>query len=204
MFSQVVQGHTSDPAAVRRALNLWAPTAGTSDITAGVTEDGRFIAVTSFESEESAQVAQPAQSARAADGDWRGVLDGEVTVRSSSRTHLFASGERSRARFVQIVQGQVTDLAEARRHLASLHEALAARLPCLLGTLTVEHDDERFTRVLYYSTEEEARAGERDMPASVRRRDEPARRLLVGPPEFLDLRDPWLLPPRPRTAVAAR
>lgn len=188
MFSQVVRGHANDPAAVRRALKLWAATAGTADITAGVTEDGRFIAVTSCEPEEAAR------SARAADGDWHGVLDGEVTIRSSTRTRLFASGERSRARFVQVVQGQVTDLVEARRHLDALQEALAASLPCLLGTLTVEHDGERFTRVLYFSTEEEARAGERDMPAEVRRRDEPARRLLVGLPEFLDLRDLWLLP----------
>lgn len=195
MFSQVVRGRTNDPAAVRRELNLWASTAGTSDITAGVTDDGRFIAVTSFESEESA---------RAAIGDWHGMLDGQVTVSGSLRTHLSAPGERSLARFVQVVQGQVTDLAEARRHLDSLQEALAAYLPCLLGTLTVEHDGERFTRVLYYSTEEEARAGERDMPAEVRHRDEPARRLLVGPVEFLDLRDPWLLSPRPGTAVVAR
>jgi hypothetical protein len=183
MFSQVVRGHANDPAAVRRVLKLWAPTAGTSDITAGVTDDGRFIAVTSFESEESA---------RAAHGDWHGVLDGQVSLRSGTRTHLFAPGERSCARFVQVVQGQVTDLVEACRHLDSLQQALAARLPCLLGTMTVEHDDERFTRVLYFSTEEEARAGERDVPAEARHRDEPARRLLVGPPEFLDLRDPWL------------
>lgn len=184
MFSQVVQGHTKDPAAVRRALKRWAPTAGITIITAGVTEDGRFIAVTTFESEEAAP---------AATGDWRGVLDGQVTVRNGTRTDVFTPGDPSRARFVQVVQGQVTDLAEARRHKDALQEELAVHLRCLLGTLTVEHDQERFTRVLYFSTEEEARAGERDMPAAVRRRDEPALRLLVGPVEFLDLRDPWLL-----------
>jgi hypothetical protein len=186
MFSQVVQGHTNDPAAVRRALKRWAPTAGTTNITAGVAEDGRFIAVTTFESEESA---------RAANGDWRGVLEGQLTVRNGTRTDVFTPGDLSRARFVQVVQGQVTELAEARRHKDSLQEELATHLPCLLGTLTVEHDGERFTRVLYFSTEEEARAGERDMPAAVRHRDEPALRLLVGPVEFLDLRDPWLLSP---------
>lgn len=68
--------------------------------------------------------------------------------------------------------------------------------PCLLGTLTVEHDGERFTRVLYFSTGEQARAGERDMPAAIRRRDVTALRLLVRPVEFLDLRDPWLQFPK--------
>ena len=156
-------------------------------ITAGVTADGRFIAVTTVESEESA---------RATNGDWRGVLNGLVTVRNGTRTDVFTPGDLWRARFVQVVQGQVTDLDEARRHKASLEEELAAQLPCLLGTLTVEHDGERFTRVLYFTTEEEARAGERDMPAAVRRRDEPALRLLVAPLEFLDLREPWLLSPQ--------
>lgn len=52
-------------------------------------------------------------------------------------------------RFVQVVQGQVTDLAEARPHKDSLQGELAAHLPCLLGTLTVEHDGKWFTRVLY-------------------------------------------------------
>ena len=184
MFSQVVQGHTNDPTAVRLAMERWAAAAEMISITAGVTEDGRFIAVTTFESEESA---------RAANGDWHGVLDGQVTVRNGTRTDVFTPGDLARARFVQVVEGQVTDLDHARRHKASLQVELAAHLPWLLGTLTVEHDGMRFTRVLYFSTEEEARAGERDMPAAVRRRDEPALRLLVGPLEFLDLRDPWLL-----------
>lgn len=187
MFSQVVQGRTSDPNAVRRALMRWAPTAGATHLTAGVTEDGSFIAVATFEPEEAA---------RAADGGWHGTLDVHVTVRNGTRTDVFAQGDPSRAQFVQVVQGQVTDLAEARRHKDAPQEELAVRLPCLLGTLTVEHDGERFTRVLYFSTEEEARAGGRDMPASVRRRDEAALRLLVGPMEFLDLRDPWLLLPQ--------
>jgi hypothetical protein len=186
MFSEVVQGRTNDPAAARRAMERWAPTAGIANITAGVTADGRFIAVTTFE---------PEGSAKAADGDWHSALDGQVTVRTGTRTDLFAPGDLWRAGFVQVVQGQVTDLVQARRHTASLQAELAAHLPCLLGTLTVEHDAERFTRVLYFSTEEEARAGERDMPAAVRRREEPALRLLVGPLEFLDLRDPWLLTP---------
>ena len=184
MFSQVVRGHTNAPAVVRRTLTRWAPTPGVTTITAGVTRDDRFIAVTTFESEAAA---------RAANSDWRSVLDGQVTVRDGTRTDVFTPGDPSRASFVQVVQGQVTDLAEARRHKDALQDELAVHLRCLLGTLTVKHDHERFTRVLYFSTEEEARAGERDMPAAVRRRDEPALRLLVGPVDFLDLRDPWLL-----------
>jgi hypothetical protein len=187
MFTEVIQGHTNDPAAARRNLERWARTTGATNITAGVTADGRFIAVTTFGSEASA---------RATNADWHDLLDGHVTVTNGTRTDIFTTGDLARARFVQIVQGQVTDLNAARWHKDALQEELAAHLPCLLGTLTVEHDEERFTRVLYFTTETEARAGERDMPAAVRRRDEPALRLLVGPLEFLDLRDPWLLSPQ--------
>jgi hypothetical protein len=186
MFSQVVQGYTNDPPAVRRAMERWAPTAGTSSITAGVAKDGRFVAVTTWESDEPA---------RAATGEWHGILDGQVRVTNGARTDFFAPGDVFRARFVQVVQGQVTDLNEARRHKAVLEEVLATHLRCLLGTLTVEHEGERFTRALYFSTEEEARAGESHMPATVRRSDEDALRLLVGPVEYLDLQDPWLLSP---------
>ena len=94
---------------------------------------------------------------------------------------------------MQVVQGSVSDLDRARGRLHALQEALKVHRPCLLGTVTIEHDAGRFTRALYFSTEEEARAGERSVPPpELRRRDDEARELLVGPIEFLDLREPWL------------
>ncbi|WP_148575611.1 hypothetical protein [Nocardioides caldifontis] len=193
MFSQVVRGRADDLSAVRAALARWASAAEAIDLTAGVTEDGAFIAVTTCDSEESA---------RAAGGDWQALLDG-LAVEDGTRTDVFTTGDTAGARFVQVVRGQVTDLCEARRHKDALQVELATHLPCLLGTLTVEQDGNRFTRVLYFSTEAEARAGESSMPAEVRRRDQAALRLLVGPMEFLDLRDPWLLSRRTTAAVRA-
>jgi hypothetical protein len=86
----------------------------------------------------------------------------------------------------------VSDLDRARGSLHALQEALKVHLPCLLGSVTIAYDGGRFTRALYFSTEDEARAGELDMPPEVRARDQEARQLLVGPVEFLDLREPWL------------
>lgn len=197
MFSQVAQAHTTDPAAAQRALKRWATIPGVVNVTAGITEDGRLIAVITYESEESAHSATH---------DRQALLNGRVSVRDGTRTDLFTPGDLTRSSFVQVVQGQVTDIVEARRHRDLLEEALAEHLPCLLGTLTVEHDGQRFTRVLYFSTEEEARAVERDTPAEVRHIDEGALRLLTGPVEFTDLRDPWVLVPQrpgwaPREAV---
>ena len=86
----------------------------------------------------------------------------------------------------------MSDLDRARGDLQALQEALKVHLPCLLGSVTIELGAGRFTRVLYFSTEDGARAGEREVPPEIRARDQEARQLVVGPVEFLDLREPWL------------
>ena len=60
MFVQVIQGSVRDPAEVRAAMEQWmqdlAPGAtGWLGSTAGVTEDGRLVAVARFDSEEAAR-----------------------------------------------------------------------------------------------------------------------------------------------------
>ncbi|MGH8826627.1 MAG: hypothetical protein ACRDVZ_03295, partial [Jiangellaceae bacterium] len=60
MFVQVIQGRVSDEGQVRTAFDRWvddlAPGAtGWLGSTAGVTEDGRFVALVRFESEEAAR-----------------------------------------------------------------------------------------------------------------------------------------------------
>jgi hypothetical protein len=60
VFVQVIQGQVADAAKVRAALDRWvqelAPKAsGWLGSTAGVTEDGRFVALARFESEEAAR-----------------------------------------------------------------------------------------------------------------------------------------------------
>jgi hypothetical protein len=197
MFGQVIQGHASDPTQVRRAMECWerdsSPGAvGWVGITAGVTHDGEFIAVLQFDSEE---VARANSDRREQDRWWAdicAVLDGEVTVRNGMRTEIFLAGDLGRADFVQVVQGRVSDLDRARERMHALQDALKVHLPALLGSVTVELDAGQFTRVLYFSTEDEARAGELEMPPEIRARDQEARQLIVGPLKFLDLREPWL------------
>lgn len=60
MFVQVIQGQVSDAGQVRAALDRWvqelAPSAsGWLGSTTGVTDDGRFVALARFESEEAAR-----------------------------------------------------------------------------------------------------------------------------------------------------
>jgi hypothetical protein len=63
--------------------------------------------------------------------------------------------------------------------------------------VSVGHEDGKFTSVLYFTSEEEARAGERkELPPEVRETLEEMRSLGVTPPEFLDLKTPWLDSPK--------
>ena len=196
MFGQVVQGHTSDPSGVREAMERWvhdlSPGAeGWLGTAAGVTQDGTFIAVVRFDAEGAAR----ANSDRPEQDRWwvetSRLLEGEVTVRDGVRTEAYRAGDPDQAGFMQVVQGRVSDLDRARGSLHALQEALKLHLPCLLGSVTIEYDAGRFTRALYFSTEDEAREGELDMPPEVRARDQEARQLIVGPVEFLDLCEPW-------------
>ena len=69
MFVQVIQGRTSQPEALAEAFDRWqanlSPDAtGWLGSTGGVTEDGTFIAVARFESEQAAMAnsARPEQA----------------------------------------------------------------------------------------------------------------------------------------------
>jgi hypothetical protein len=161
-------------------------------IAAGVTHDGEFIAVLKFDSEEAARANSDRREQDRWWADICAVLDGEVTIRNGMRTEIFLAGDLGQADFVQVVQGRVSDLDRARERMHALQEALKVHLPALLGSVTVELDAGQFTRVLYFSTEDEARTGELEMPPEIRARDQEARQLIVGPLKFLDLREPWL------------
>ncbi len=72
---------------------------------------------------------------------------------------------------------------------------LSAHRPDILGRLIIQHDDGRFTMAIYFTSEEEARAGERKPPPpeltqTMQELGELSRELT-----FYDLRNPWVLSP---------
>ncbi len=110
MFVQVIQGQVSDAGEVRAALDRWnqelAPGAsGWLGSTAGVTEDGRFVALVRFESEEAAR----RNSDRPEQDQWWAetskLFTGEATFRDSLDTFVDVVGDPDGAGFVQVIQG---------------------------------------------------------------------------------------------------
>ena len=160
--------------------------------TAGVTQDGRYIALVRFESERAtkADSVRPEQDAWWADTS--GLFDGEVTVRDGTAAYTHMPGDPHRARFVQIIQGRTSDRRRFRELLRAEEPYWSCRLD-LLGETVVEHGQSAWTMALYCTTEAEVRAGERKaMPAEWQAVFAEQQQLMIGEPEFFDLRQPWL------------
>jgi hypothetical protein len=202
MFVQVIQGQVSDAGQARAALDRWvqelAPGAtGWLGSTAGVTEDGRFIALARFESEEAAQ----RNSDRPEQDEWWAetskLFSGEATFRDSSDVTVDVNGEPDSAGFVQVIQGRGSDPDRARELMGQDSSEWAAFRPDIIGSVGVGHDGGAYTMALYFTSEEAAREGERkEPPPELKAQMEEMGKLNVGEPEFFDLKQPWLYSPK--------
>jgi hypothetical protein len=67
----------------------------------------------------------------------------------------------------------------------------------VIGSVTVGHDDGAYTMVLYFTSEAEAREGERkEVPPELQATMDEMNKISTGEPEFFDLRQPLILSPR--------
>ena len=202
MFVQVIQGQVGDAGKVRAAMDRWAaelaPGAdGWLGSTAGVTEDGRFIGLARFESEEAAR----RNSDRPEQDQWWGetskLFSGEATFRDSSDVTVDVIGEPDNAGFVQVIQGRGSDPDRARELMGQDSSEWAAFRPDIIGSVGVGHDGGAYTMALYFTSEEAAREGERkEPPPELKAQMDEMGKLNVGVPEFFDLKQPWLYSPK--------
>jgi len=202
MFVQVIQGQVEDAAKVRAAMDRWvrelAPGAtGWLGSTAGVTDDGRFIALARFESEEAAR----RNSDRPEQDRWWAetsrLFDGEPSFQDSSDVQLDTNGDPAAATFVQVMQGRTNDPERARRLMAEDSTDWSAFRPDMLGSVAVGHDGGAYTMMMWFTSEAEAREGEaKEPPPELKAQMDEMGTLSVGEPEFFDLKDPWMYGPR--------
>ena len=201
MFVQVTQGKTSQAEALYEAMERWrsdlaAGAAGWLGTTAGVTDDGRAIAIYRFESEEDAR----RMSKRPEQEQWwteaQQHFDAEPEVRFSNEVTLDLRGDPDQAGFVQFRQGRVSDPDRAKELMARHSGELATARPDVLGSIVVEHGDGAYTAVSYFTSEAEARQGEqKPVPAELQPDMEEMGKLSIGEPEYFDLRRPMTLSP---------
>jgi hypothetical protein len=202
MFAQVIQGKTSNQQALDAALNQWeqdlAPGAtGWLGSTSGVTEDGRVIAVVRFESEDDAR----RNSNRAEQDQWWSqtskLFEGEASFRDSNDVSVDVQGDPDQAQFVQVMQGRSSDPERAKQLMDEDSDKWSAFRPDILGSVSIGHEDGGYTMVLYFTSEAEAREGERkEMPAELQAQMEEMNKLSVGETEYFDLKQPRIVSPK--------
>jgi hypothetical protein len=198
MFVQVIQGQVTDAEKIRAALDRWAQelapgSTGWLGTTAGVTEDGRFIALARFTSEEAAR----RNSDRPEQDRWWAetakLFTGEATFKDSSDVTVDVTGDPDKAGFVQVIQGRGSDPDRARELMEQDSSAWAAFRPEILGSLAVGHEGGAYTMAVYFTSEAAAREGERKQPPpELQAQMDEMAALSVGEPEFFDLKQPWL------------
>ena len=201
MFAQIIRGKVSDPTAVRPVVDRWmtelGPTAkGWLGSTSGVTDDNEVFVLVRFESEEAAR----ANSDRPEQGAWwaemEKLFDGQPTFQDSNDVQVDTSGDPDAAGFVQVMTGQVTDPDRAKQLMAEQPDMRTLR-PDILGSVSVSHEDGKWTMVIYFTSEADAREGEaKQMPPEALKAMEEMQALSVGQPEFLDLKTLWLYSPK--------
>jgi hypothetical protein len=196
MFIQVIQGRCNDAERLKAQMDRWdsdlrGGASGWLGTTAGVTDDGTFVAVARFESRELADQnsGRPEQ-----DAWWReteACFDGDVTFRDYDDAIEWLGGGSDDAGFVQVMQGRVGDADGFRKFSQQPMEGLSQMRPEIIGGTVAIADDGDFTQTIYFTSEAEAREGEKkEMPEDVQRELEQA----MGEMKdltYLDLRDPW-------------
>ena len=200
VFVQVIKGRVADAAALKAAFDQWrrdlAPGAdGWLGSTAGVTADGRFVAVARFESAAAAgrNSARPEQ-----DAWWAGtakLLDGEASFADSEDVDLTLEGDPGSAGFVQVFSGRSSDPARARALMGEDSPGWRELRPDILAMLSVAHGD-GYTAAVWFTSEAAAREGEaKEPPPELAAQMRELNALSVGEPEVWDLTDPWLAAP---------
>jgi hypothetical protein len=199
MFIQVITGKTSDRDGLRRQFDRWQQelrggATGYLGSTGGATDDGRVFMAARFESEEAAR----RNSERAEQGAWWGETEKfleNATFQDSAEVSTLGGGGSNDAGFVQVMRGRIVDKEKAPELMARFAELLpimAERRPDIIGDVTVIHSDGTYSDILYFTSEADAREGEKkEMPAEMQAMFE---EYMAAMPidDYIDLKDPWL------------
>jgi hypothetical protein len=198
MFAQVMQGRATDPAGLKKQWERWdqelKPKAkGFLGSTAGITPDGEFIAVARFESEEAARSNSDSAEQNAWWDETSQYLS-DPMFHDCTEVDLMNDGGSDEAGFVQVIQGKTTDIAKSRELDARMTPQMNELRPDVIGGIVAWHPENgRFTNVIYFTSEAEARAKEKEMESAEGFQEFMSEMEAIsdGEPKFLDLPEPW-------------
>jgi hypothetical protein len=201
MFIRVIQGRATNPPGIRRDLGRWqrqlaADADGWLGSTTGITDDGWSVTVVRFASEAQARRNSDRPEQREW---WRDASQhlARVVVHDASKIHLDQDSGAEEAGFVRVIQGHSDDLTRMVRAARPGQENPAGDGPQVLGMTVAEHADRPgdFTQIVYFSSEQDARRLEQELPIETAEPAQENHRGLMADLRSFDLRDPQMLSP---------
>jgi hypothetical protein len=200
MFLQIIQGQTKDANALRKRADSWMgeiepDSIGWLGSTMGVTPDGEFVICARFESEDAAR----RNSDRPEQGRWweetQKLYSGPVSFKDYADVDEWLKGGSNDAGFVQVIQGRTPDIEAVRNLTKEFDEVMPSHRPDVIGGITGWTGDGDFTQVVYFTSEAEARAGEKkEAPPKLREADRQMQALMKDI-SFHDLPEPLFFSP---------
>jgi hypothetical protein len=196
MFMQVIEGHVDDQELLQRLGEKWVNelspgSDGWLGVTVGVTADGTAIVVARFDSTESAR----RNSDRPEQGAWwaeaEKAFTGPVKFSDYEDVHVFRAGAPDDAGFVQVLLGR-TDNPQRMQEVSRAFDRVPTSFrPEILGGVSGVKNDGEFAQAFYFTTEAEARVGERQEPPEGLRSLLEEEMSLPSELRYLDLTNPW-------------
>ncbi len=198
MFVQIMEGRVRDAETMRRLTDRWNDelrpgAAGFLGTTGGLTSDGNAIAIARFDSRQAAEAnsSRPEQGERWA--EMEACYEGAVVFTDSEDVEEFLGGGSDDAGFVQVMKVSGLD----RAVMTQLDEVMASVAPDarpeLIGGLRIWTGPDSGYNVVYFTSEEAARAGEASDAMAAAAPDVVEHlETLRSRTEFIDLPDPWI------------
>lgn len=203
MFVWVLEGNVADPGEVGRELGEWArelgeTTPGYLGATGGVTDDRRFLMFVRWESEEAGNELLVRPDHQAWWERFQHGFDDAVTFYEGDDVTTHLAGGSDVAGFVQAMRVVGVDrrrVEEADREL----EKIAPQLrPDLIGGVRVWTAPDAFVEMNYFTSEDDARAGEQQAPPPDVAATFDDFMAMMADAEYLDFTEPFLHSPPAR------
>lgn len=196
MFVQVIRAKTSDADSVARMQERWdqelRPGAkGWLGLTSGVAADGTVVIAVRFEDEAAAKANSDRPEQGAFFEEARKNFEGEPSFVNSSDTDVVGNPSDD-AGFVQVMTYDVHDRKKLEELEAKVMPDLMKARPDVLGQYRV-WDGKTAIDFLYFTSEAEAREGEKKMGSDPQMQKQMEEFMALGTePAFIDLPSPIL------------
>lgn len=199
MFVQCFHGKVSDSNELQRCMDRWdqdlKPGAtGFLGSTMGMCDDGTFVALARFESEEAAR----RNSERPEQGAWwaetERCFDGPVSFMDCPNVTEWMGGGSDDAGFVQVMEGHTTNADRMREVTTRASDRLHDVRPEIIGGLLCTDGGDAYVEVAYFTSEKEAREHENmEIPDDLRSLFEEEQSLMGADVTYYDLHQPRLV-----------